>query len=53
MEHKTSHFVAGHEKLQKTIEKFERNWEEIYQLWIISMKKWLQDSVTLEKGGSF
>ena len=47
---KTSHFVAGHERLQKTIEEFERNWEEIYQLSIISMKKWLQDSVTLEKG---
>ena len=47
---KSSHFVAGHEKLQKTIEDFERNWEEIYQLSIISMKKWLRDSIILQKG---
>ena len=49
-ENNTNHFVAGHESLQKTIKEFEQNWEEIYQLSIISMKKWLRDSVTLQKG---
>ena len=49
-ENKTNNFVAGYESLKKTINDFERNWEEIYQLSIISMKKWLRDSVTLRRG---
>ena len=44
---KTDNFIAAHESIQSTIDEFERNWQEIYSLSIIKMKKWLQDSVTL------
>ena len=44
---KNYNFIAAHESLQSTIDEFERQWQEIYSMSIIKMKKWLQNSVTL------
>ena len=43
-------FITAHETLQKTIESFEQTWLEVYSLSVLKMKKWLQDSITLQIG---
>ena len=47
---KSNDFIAAHETLQKTIESFEQTWLEVYSLSVLKMKKWLQDSITLQIG---
>ena len=47
---KESNFLKAYENLQETVKQFENNWEVTYQVSITKMKKWMKDSIRLQKG---
>ena len=47
---KENNFLDAYENLRETIKRFEDNWNVTYQVSITKMKKWLKDSIKLQKG---